>query len=127
MTAFPESHRDLLDVPVGVLSTNGATGVPQSSVVWFVHHDDEITIWLSDARQKTKNLLRDPVCSFLIVDLANPYRYLAVRGPVECTPDTDFAVGALVSAKYDMDARTMLAEGETRYAVTVHPTSVYVR
>jgi len=126
MTDFPESHRDLLDAQVGILSTVGSTGIPQTTAIWFLHDEGELGSWLSDARQKVKNLLARPEFSFFILDVANPQRYLVVRGRAELTPDTDFSYGERIGKKYGADLRGMLREGETRYKITF-PGSVSVR
>jgi len=126
MTDFPESHRDLLDAQVGMLSTVGRTGIPQTTAIWFLYDGGELGTWLSDARQKVKNLFERPEFSFFILDLANPQRYLVVRGRAELTPDTDFAYGEKVGKKYGADLRGMLREDETRYKITF-PGRVSVR
>jgi PPOX class probable F420-dependent enzyme len=125
---IPESHRDLLAAPVGILSTVGTTGIPHTTATWFLHDiDGEVKMWLSDARQKMRHLKERPGCSLFILDTANPARYLALRGHAELVPDPDCEVGDRLGAKYDTDVRRMLREGETRYAVIVHPVQVMVR
>lgn len=127
MSDFPASHADLLDAPVGMLSTVGASGIPQTTAIWFLHDGGELRAWLSDARQKMKNLMARPEFSFFILDTANTQRYLALRGRVELEPDPDCAFGDKIGAKYGVDVRQMLREGETRYVVTFRPTSISVR
>ena len=128
MTDFPESYRDLFDSYAGILCTIGSSGIPQSSAVWFVYDDGELHSWLSDARQKVKNLLDRPEFSLLILDTANPDRYLALRGRAELVPDNDLRlVGDKLAAKYGRELRSFRREGETRYAVTFHATSVFAR
>jgi PPOX class probable F420-dependent enzyme len=89
MAFVPDSHRDLLDAQFATLATVGADGRPQASEVWFLAEDDTVGISLNTARQKTKNLEQHPGCSLLILDLANPYRYLEIRGDAELSPDLD--------------------------------------
>jgi PPOX class probable F420-dependent enzyme len=89
MTDFPESHRDLLDAQVASLATIGSRGFPQVTEVWFLHNDGELKLSLNTARVKTRNLMKRPQCSLLILDLANPYRYLEVRGNARLEPDED--------------------------------------
>jgi PPOX class probable F420-dependent enzyme len=125
---FPESHRDLLDAPVGILSTVGDTGIPHTTAIWFLHDlDGELKSWLSDARQKVKNLQKRPEFSFFILDIANPARYLTVRGRAALTPDPECAFGDRLGRKYNTDVRRMLREDETRYVVTFKPLKVLVR
>ncbi|HLH28284.1 MAG TPA: pyridoxamine 5'-phosphate oxidase family protein [Acidimicrobiales bacterium] len=129
MSQFPDSHRDLLEAEVGILSTVGDTGIPHTTAVWFLHDDEdgELKSWLSDARQKVKNLMKRPEFSFFILDVANPARYLAVRGRAELAPDPDCVFGERVGKKYHVDVRRLLQEGETRYVVTFKPLRIMVR
>ena len=127
MTDFPESHHDLLQAQTAILSTVGATGIPQTTAIWFLYDEGELPSWLSDARQKVKNLLVRPEFSLFILDLANPARYLVVRGRAELTPDTDCVFGDKMGLKYGHDMRTMLRDDEIRYKVTFSPVSVAVR
>ncbi|MBO0689924.1 MAG: PPOX class F420-dependent oxidoreductase [Candidatus Dormibacteraeota bacterium] len=119
---IPESHRDLLDSPVATLATIGPDGRPQLSEVWFLADGGSVVLSLNRARQKTRNLERNPVCNLFILDLANPYRYLELRGDAEVVPDPDYEVADRVGAKYGADLRTRDQPGETRVAVTVLPT-----
>jgi PPOX class probable F420-dependent enzyme len=127
MSDFPESHRDLLDAPVGILSTVGDTGIPHTTAIWFLHDDGELRSWLSDARQKLKNLQKRPEFSFFILDTANPARYLTLRGRADLTPDRDCVFGDRLGRKYGIDPRRLLREGETRYTVTFRPMKILVR
>lgn len=127
MTAFPESHRDLLEAKTAILSTVGSTGIPQTTAIWFLYEAGELHSWLSDARQKVKNLLARPGCSLFILDLENPARYLVVRGHAELVPDQECVFGDKLCAKYGADARAMLRKDEIRYKVTFRPVSVAVR
>lgn len=119
---IPGSHRDLLDSPVATLATLGPDGRPQLSEVWFLAEGDSVVLSLNRARQKTRNLERNPACNLFILDLANPYRYLELRGDAEIVPDPDYEVADRVGAKYGADLRTRDEPGETRVAVTVLPT-----
>lgn len=127
MTDFPESHRDLLDAQVGILSTVGSSGIPQTTAIWFLHDEGELSSWLSDARQKVKNLMERPEFSFFILDTENTQRYLVLRGRAELTPDPECVFGDKLGAKYGVDVRPMVREGELRYKITFKPTSVAVR
>ena len=91
MTTFPESHRDLLDAQVATLATIGGDGFPQLTELWFIHEDGELKLSLNDSRLKTRNLVKRPKCSLMILDLENPYRYLVVRGNAKIEPDDDYA------------------------------------
>jgi PPOX class probable F420-dependent enzyme len=125
MPEIPESHRDLLDTQFATLATVGPDGRPQLSEVWFLAEDGTVRFSLNNARQKTKNLTRHPVATVFILDLANPYRYLEIRGDAELTPDDGYSFADQVGAKYGgTDLRTRDQPGDTRVIVTIHPTRI---
>ena len=80
---------------------------------------------LNTSRQKVQNLQRDPRCSVLLLDLANPYRYVELRGDAVITPDDDYAFADRVGEKYGADLRENDRPGETRVVVTIRPTRVH--
>ena len=125
MTEFPASHRDLLDAQVATLATIGSDGAPQQTEVWFLHDDGELKLSLNDSRLKTRNLVKRPQCSLLILDVNNPYRYLVVRGTARIEPDDDYAFASKVDAKYGASAKDHDRPGDKRVAVTIEPTRVY--
>jgi len=126
MTSFPDSHSDLLDSQVASLATIGRDGVPQATLVWFLHDDGEIKLSLNTARLKTRNLATRSECSLLVPDFANPYRYLEVHGHARIEPDNDYEFADKVGAKYGgANLRERDQPGETRVVVTIEPTRVY--
>ena|SRR5689334_23437390 len=126
MTDFPESHRDLLDAEVATLATTGADGYPQLSEVWFLHDGGELKTSLNDSRLKTKNLQARPQCNLLILDLSNPYRYLAVKGNARVEPDPEYAFADKLAAKYGgADLREHDQPGQSRVVVTIEPVNVW--
>jgi PPOX class probable F420-dependent enzyme len=124
MIDVPDSHRDLLDSKYATLATNGPDGRPQVSVVWFLADSDTVKISLNTTRQKVRNLRRNPACTVLILDLANPLRYLEIRGDARLVPDDDYEFADRVGAKYGADIRTFDPPDQTRVAVVVEPARV---
>ena len=124
MPAIPSSHQDLLSGQFATLGTVGPDGRPQLSEVWFLADGDTVAVSLNTTRQKTKNLLANPVVSLLLLDLAVPYRYLEIRGDAEITPDDDYSFANRVGAKYQANLRDRDRPGERRVVVTVRPTRV---
>jgi PPOX class probable F420-dependent enzyme len=122
---FPDSHRDLLESQYATLATIGRNGGPQLTEVWFLHDDGELKLSLNSSRAKTRNLVVRPECSLFILDLANPYRYVDVRGHARIEPDDDYALADPVGAKYDSDLRAHDAPGEKRVVVTIEVDSVF--
>ncbi len=126
MTAFPESHSDLLDAEVASLATIDGKGFPQITEVWFLHDDGELKISLNDSRLKTRNLMARPQCSLLLLDLENPYRYMEVRGNARIEPDDDYAFARKVGAKYGgADLSEHDGAGERRVVVTIEPVNIF--
>lgn len=125
MTTFPESHHDLLDADVATLATIGRAGIPQQTAIWFLHEDGKLKTSLNTSRIKTKNLMKRPQCSLLILDPAVPQRYLEVRGTAELEPDDDYAFARKLGAKYGADLSEHDGPGDSRVIVTIQPTNVY--
>lgn len=125
MTEIPSSHHDLLEADVATLATIGPDGLPQLSEVWFLNGDDGVSVSLNTTRQKFKNLMRQPSCSLLILDLANPFRYLELRGNAEILPDDDFAFAKRVGEKYHADLSQYDPPGATRVQVRINPVRVH--
>jgi PPOX class probable F420-dependent enzyme len=126
MTTFPESHRDLLDAELATLATISNNGTPQQTVVWFLYDDGELKLSLNTSRRKTKNLIRRPQCSLLILDPDVAQRYLEVRGAAVLEPDDDYAFARKLGAKYGgADLSEHDAPGVGRVIVTIQPANVY--
>jgi PPOX class probable F420-dependent enzyme len=109
-----------------VLATNGASGRPQLSAVWFLWDaaSGTVQISLNDTRQKMKNLHNDPKATLFILDPANPQRSLEIRGDVEIAPDPDYAFAAKEGEKYGVNPHTFDGPGDTRSVVTLRPVRV---
>jgi PPOX class probable F420-dependent enzyme len=121
---IPDSHKGLLNAPIGVLGTIGASGRPQLSATWFLAEGDTVKISLNNTRQKAQNLQANPKASFLIFDPENPYKYVELRGDAEITPDDDYEFANQVGAKYSTDLRDRDQPGDHRVTVTIKPTRV---
>lgn len=126
MSTIPETHRDLLDaVTLMHVATIGPDGEPQVNPVWFEWDGEEGVVRFSQTtgRQKYKNLQRDGRLALSIVDPANPYRYLEVRGTVTSIVDDDDNTFIDRQAKryMDADAYPFHQPGDHRVVVTVQP------
>ena len=110
---IPASHLDLLTRPIcGVLTTTGAGGQPQSSLVWVDVDGGCARINTTLERQKGRNMLANPKVSLLIVDPDDTGRYLQIRGDAELVTD-----GAL---EY-LDALTRKYTHHPRYYGYIYP------
>ena len=125
MTTVPETHRDLLDLPVATLATIDGDGLPQLTEVWFLYDEGDLKVSVNTTRAKLRNLEQRPQCSLLVLDLENPRRYLEVRGRARIEPDPDYAYAAKLGVKYGMDLSGIDGPGESRVVVTVEPEKVY--
>ncbi len=125
MAGIPDSHRDLLDLPVATLATIGPDGRPQLSEIWFLAEGDSVALSLNTSRQKVRNLRRNPACTLFILDLAIPARYLEIRGDAEIIPDDDYTFAQAVGARYGgADLRSRDKPGESRVKVVIRPARV---
>lgn len=124
MAEFPESHLDLLYIPVAVLATQGRSGHPQVTALWFVFDSGSVRISLNTTRRKLKNLRRDPKCTLFLLDPANPYRNMEVRAVAEIDSETANETVELVEQKYGADVRRNDRPGESRVTVTLRPVRV---
>jgi len=80
---IPESHRDLVDCqPVAALSTVGADGYPQTSVVWCDFDGACLRVNTMRGFAKERNMRRDPRVTVLCFDPRQPLRYLEIRGTI---------------------------------------------
>ena len=100
---IPEQYADLLaSTALAHVATIGPHGEPQSSPVWFGWDGAFLRFaQVTGFRQKVRNLEREPRVALSIVDPANAYRYLEVRGRVErIEPDPDWACINAMAEKY---------------------------
>jgi PPOX class probable F420-dependent enzyme len=125
MNQIPDSHRDLLTADTGILSTIGPDDVPQVTALWFLYDDDGLVrLSLSPERQKTKNLRRNPECTFFILDCENRLRTLEIRARAEIASDADYTFAGKLGQKYGADLRQIDPPGLQRVMVRLRPIKV---
>ena len=125
---IPLSHRDLLEAPIPVaLATLGPTGHPQVTAIWAFLDGDTVVTSLAGVRQKLKNLQSRPRATVFVIDPADPYRTIEVRGDVTIEPDPELATLVKVLGAYGMDLASFPGPLEGRTTVTLHPTHVVVQ
>ncbi len=123
--AFDDATRRLLDGKnFATVATLNADGGPQSSVVWFTREGDTVLFSVTSARQKARNLSRDPRVSVTVFDIANPYNSVEIRGTAEVIEDKDKTLTKRLSQKYLSTDPPAESETETRLIVRVTPTKV---
>jgi PPOX class probable F420-dependent enzyme len=84
VATVPPAYRDLLSKKgFAHVATVGAEGEPQTQPMWYEWDGTSILLSHTKARQKFRNLTRDPRVAVCILDPDNPYHYLEIRGVVE--------------------------------------------
>lgn len=125
MPNFPDSHRDLLDAQVASFATIDDRGFPQVTAVWFLFDGEKLRLSLSTDRRKTQNLRARPECSLFILDPANAFRYLEVRGRARLEADDGYVFADQVGNKYGADLRAYDSPETSRVAVTIEPVAIH--
>ena len=130
-SVIPESHADLLaSTALAHIATLGPEGEPQNSPVWFDWDGTHLRFTqVTRFQQKVRNLQREPRVAVSIVDPANPYRYLEVRGSVErIDADPDGTLIDALARKYLGEERYPWGKPGDEYVVVVirpdHTTSM---
>jgi PPOX class probable F420-dependent enzyme len=105
------------------VATIGPDGAPQVNPVWFGWDGNLISFSQTKDRQKYRNLHKDNRIALSIVDPANPYRYLEIRGKVvDFIEDPDKAFIDSMAKKYlGQDKYPWGQPGEERVIVVVEP------
>jgi PPOX class probable F420-dependent enzyme len=84
----------------GVVATINSDGSPQTSVIWVGHDGDAVVFSARADRKKTRNLLRDPRVSLTVINAANPYQTVELRGTAEVIDDPERSLSFQLSHKY---------------------------
>jgi len=124
MTTIPESYRDILEgKSFAHVATIGPKGEPQSNPVWFDWDGQHLKFSQTKTRQKYRNLKREPRVAISIVDPANPYRYIEIRGRVvRVDEDPNFAFIDKMAKKYiGQEKYPWHQPGDERVVVVVGP------
>jgi PPOX class probable F420-dependent enzyme len=118
----PESHKDILGKKgLAHIATIGPGGEPQSTPVWYGWDGESLKFSNTKARQKYKNLKRNPHVAVSITDPDNPYRYLELRGIAEIEDDTDRSFVNEMARKYMGRDYPYTEPGEERVIVKIRP------
>ena len=123
---IPESHYDIVKgnnyAQVAMVMPDGSLA---NNVVAFVWDGEYVRFSTLKARQKYKNLAGDQRVALCIVDPANPWRYLEIRGKVDIAEDTDRSFINSIAKKYmKQDIYPFDQPGDVRITFTVKPTRV---
>jgi len=122
---FNEATRRLLDGKnFATVATLNPDGGPHSSVVWFLREGDTVLFSVTTARQKARNLARDPRISVSVFELENPYNSVEIRGTAELVEDTGKTLPKELSHRYLGVDPPAESDDEIRLIVRVIPEKV---
>jgi len=103
------------------LSTLAADGQPRTHVMW-IDADDEHVIFNTDlGRAKFKDVERDARVTVTVIDQANPYRYVEVRGKVTETVRGDAAAAHIDALSQRYVGTDYAADKTARVIVKIAP------
>ncbi len=125
--AIPEKFLDLFQKQAFAnLATVMSDGSPQVTPVWVDYDGKHVRFNSALGRVKDKNVRRDPRVSLSILDPANPYRYLAIRGRVvEITQKgADEHINSLAKKYLGKDEYPYRQPGEVRVLYKIEPEKV---
>lgn len=127
MSADVGKYEDLLTSTKALahLATRMADGSPQVTPVWFDWHGGKVRVNTARGRVKDKNMQEGNPVALSIVDPANAYRYVQIRGTVTRRTETSAEDHINVLArKYTGDSYKFGRPGEVRVTYEITPTSV---
>jgi PPOX class probable F420-dependent enzyme len=82
-----EQARLLRDPNFATVGTLNPDGSQQLTIVWIDWDGEHVLFNTAAGRAKPRNLERDPRVSVLVADGEDGYRWVAVRGTAELTPE----------------------------------------
>jgi PPOX class probable F420-dependent enzyme len=118
---------DLLERPLlAVLSTIMPDGSPQATPLWFDTDGSYIRINSARGRTKDLNMRRDQRVALVIMDDANPYRYVQIRGRVVKFIEGDVAREHInqLSQRYTGQDWELMRPDEVRVMYLIEPEHV---
>jgi PPOX class probable F420-dependent enzyme len=128
MTAtVPEKFMDLLEKPAfASLATIMPDGSPQVTPVWFDYDGQHFLVNSALGRVKDRNMRRNPHVALSIMDPANPYRYMEIRGEVtEITQQgADQLIDKLAKKYMNVETYPYRSPEEVRVTYKINPVKV---
>jgi PPOX class probable F420-dependent enzyme len=127
MTTLDDTIGRILDGKhISILATVGASGQPQTSVIFVKRDGDDILFSTIKGRRKTINMLANPRVNLLLHSLeANTYA--TISGTVGMVDDADGAFHQVMYASFMGGATPPAEPGAERVIVRLTPTRVYVQ
>jgi PPOX class probable F420-dependent enzyme len=110
----------LREPQLGHVATLAADGTIQTTPVWIDTDGEHVIFNTARGRVKDKHLRRNPNVTISVVDKANDYRWLSVRGTATLEEDgADAHIDAMAKKYLGVDSYPMRTEGEVREIVKV--------
>jgi PPOX class probable F420-dependent enzyme len=123
--AIPESHAHLLRPEArafAALALVTSKGEPHVTPMWFDFDGEHLVFNTARGRMKDRILAKKPMVAAAIVDPANPYRYLQIRGPVvSVTEEGGYDQICKLNFKYHGHYDYPRRPGEVRVTYRVRP------
>ena len=130
MTPIPENYLDLLTTKVSFahIATVQPDGSPQVTPVWFDFTDGKIRVNTARGRVKDRNMSQNAKVALSIIDPANPYRHIQIRGHVAKATEqgADAHIDSLAKKYMGKDSYPFRSPTEVRVIYEIEPTSVSV-
>src|SRR3972149_744806 len=130
MSVIPEKYIDLLTEKkaFGDLATVMRDGSPQVTPVWFDYKDGAIRVNTARGRVKDKNMAARAKVALAIMDPANPYRHIQIRGRVKRVVEqgADAHIDSLAKKYLGQDKYPFRNPAQTRGIYGIEPQSCSV-
>ncbi len=127
MSIIPDKYLDLLQEKkaFATLALVMADGSPQVTPVWFDYSDGVVRVNTARGRVKARNLKKGVRVALAILDPANPYRYLQIRGRVRRATEEGAAehIDSLAKKYLGRDKYPYAQPGEVRIMCEIEPMS----
>ena len=122
----PEQRKLLDDKNFAHVATKNADGTIQVNPVWIEYDGTHVVFNSEDKRAKVKNLRRDPRVTLCVLDSANPYRYVEIRGVTTeiTTEGADETINRLAKKYMDKDEYPFNRPGDVRVVIRVLPEKI---
>lgn len=117
-----DKAKALLDRPVlATLVTLDAHGAPQATPLWLETDGNDVLVNTAKGRVKANNMERDPRVAVTVLDPADPYNVVALRGTVvEMTNEgADAHIDRLAHKYLGVDAYPNRTADEVRLIVRI--------
>jgi PPOX class probable F420-dependent enzyme len=127
--ALTEAERAFLESPfVGVVTDLRPDGSPHSTIVWVDVDDEGVSFNTAWPRAKPRYLSADPRVSLVVVDPADPYRWISVSGTAELVDEgANEQIDRLAKKYVGRDTYPWHKPNERRVTVRISPTRIESR